>query len=98
MNPYIEKLIRELKAYEARCEYPGEVSAVDILWEYFINVNPPDDGSVKAATDALRPVHQALPIPLSDDLSDLVMELTCAYMRSAFLEGIRIGMTLKDAA
>ena len=96
MNPYIEKLIQELSAYEARCEYRGEVSAVDILWDYYLSVNSPDDGTIKAATDALHSVHQLLPINLSDDLSNLVSDLVYAYVRSAFLEGIRIGIRLKE--
>ena len=96
MNPYIEKLIQELKAYEARCEYRGEASPLDVLWDYYISINPPDDDTIKQAVDALQPVHQALPIPLSDALSDLVGELTYAYVRSAFLEGIRIGLRLKE--
>ena len=98
MNPYIENLIQELNAYDARCTHRIALSPMDILWDYYISVNPPDDGRVKAATDALQPIHQALPIPLSDALSDLVMELTYAYMRSAFLEGIRIGIRLKEEA
>ncbi len=96
MNPYIEKLIQELKTYEARCEYPGEVSPLDILWDYYISINPPDDGAIKQAVAALQPVHRALPIPLSDALSDLVGDLTYAYVRSAYLEGIRIGLRLKE--
>ena len=96
MNPYVENLIQELKAYEARCEYRGEASPLEILWDYYISVNPPDDGTIKQAVAALQPIHHALPIPLSDALSDLVGELTYAYVRSAFLEGIRIGLRLKE--
>lgn len=96
MNPYIEKLIQELSAYEARCEHHIEASALDMLWDCFTNSNSPDDGRIRQATAALRQVHRALPLALSDDLSSLVAELVYAYQRSAFLEGIRIGMHLRD--
>ena len=96
MDPYIEELTRELQAYEARCEYRGEISPLDILWDYYISINPPDDGRIKKAVAALQPVHQALPIPLSDALSDLVGELAYSYQRAAFLEGIRIGLRLRE--
>ena len=96
MNPYIDKLIQELSTYEARCEHRIEVSASDMLWDYYISNNSPDDGRIKQATAALRPVHRALPLNLSDELSNLVADLVYAYHRSAFLEGIRIGMHLRD--
>ena len=96
MNPYIEKLIQELSAYEDRCKHRGEISPLDILWDYYISVNPPDDGSIQQAEDAMLPIHQALPIPLSDTLSFLVGDLVYAYSRSAFLEGIRLGMHLQE--
>ena len=95
MHPFIEKFIQELSAYEARCEHPIEASALDMLWDYYISNNSPDDGRIKQATAALRQVHRALPLKLSDDLSNLVGELVYAYQRSAFLEGIRIGMQLQ---
>ncbi len=96
MNPYIEKLIQELSAYEARCEHRITESPLDMLWDYYIGNNSPDDGRIKQATAVLRTVHRALPLHLSDDLSNLVGELVYAYQRSAFLEGIRIGIHLHE--
>ena len=98
MNPYIEKLIQELKTYESGCSYRCEASALDILWDYYISINPPDDGRIRKAETAIQPIHRALPIPLSDALSNLIGELVYAYQRSAFLEGIRLGMDIKEDA
>ena len=98
MQPYIDKLIQELAAYEARCEHRIAVSALDMLWEYYFSNNSPDDGRIKQATAALRQVHRALPLNLSDELSNLVADLVYTYQRSAFFEGIRIGIQLQDDA
>lgn len=94
MNPYIDQLSRELREYQSkygtnRCE-----STLELLWHCYAVSNPVDDGRVKAAECALRPVFEELSFDASNALFDLISDLCTAYQRAAFFEGILIGTHL----
>lgn len=95
MNQYLTKLISELEKYGAEYTVNGEDSVLELLWQCYAETRPVDDGRIRAAEFAIRPVFQALPLKDSDDLSNLVADLCLAYQRAAFLEGIQVGACLK---
>ena len=94
MNAYLLQLKQQIGKYHTQSEYAP--SAFDMLWEYYLSENSPQDAWVTDAEHALAPIHQALSMEDSDALTDLLVRLTVAYQRSAFLDGIRIGMSLQE--
>lgn len=96
MNPYIDQLKTELAEYDTQCGAEGEMSVLNLLWYRYSARNTVDDGQVREADTALRPVFDELSVKSSDILYDLIAKLVTAYQRAAFLEGIQVGFCLNS--
>ena len=94
MNPYIQKLLTAIAAYEAKCCMDTPESILEDLWYDYSCRNPVDDGQVRAAETKISSVYAELSLEASDSLSDLIVDLLNAYQRAAYLEGLRTGAHL----
>ena len=94
MNPYTQKLLTAIAAYEAKCGTDAPDSILEALWYDYSCANPVDDGQVRASEKKLSPVFSELSVEASDCLSDLIVELLTVYQRAAYLEGLRTGVHL----
>ena len=94
MNPYTQKLITAIAAYEAKCGITESESILEALWYEYSCHNPVDDGQIRQAEKNLSPVFEALSMEASDRLFDQIVELLNAYQRSAYLDGLRTGVHL----
>ena len=94
MNPYTQKLLTAIAAYEAKCCIDTPESILEGLWYNYSCQNPVDDGQIKAAEEKLSPVFAALSLENSDQVFDVIVELLNAHQRAAYLEGLRTGVHL----
>ena len=94
MNPYTQKLITAIAAYEAKCGITEPESILEALWYDYSCRSPIDDGQIRQAEKNLSPVFEALSMEASDSLLDQIVELLNAYQRSAYLDGLRTGVHL----
>ena len=94
MNPYTEKLLSAISAYEAKCGITTPVSILDSLWYDYSCRNPIDDGTLRQADEKLSPVFAELSTEASDCLTDQIVDLLNAYERAAYLEGLCTGAHL----
>ena len=97
MTDYLDKLKEDLSEYEIKSGLSKSPSALEVLWEHYMNYNPVDDGLIRSRNDALEPIFRELNFPTSDLLTELIVDLVTAYQRAAFFEGIHIGVQLSDA-
>ena len=94
MNPYTQKLLTAIAAYESKCGITEPDSILEALWYEYSCRSPIDDGQIRQAEKNLSPVFEALSMEASDRLFDQIVELLNAYQRSAYLDGLRIGVHL----
>jgi hypothetical protein len=94
MNPYTQKLLTAIAAYETKCGFDPSDSILEALWYDYSCQNPVDDGQIKAAEAKLSPVFAALSLENSDQLFDVIVELLNTHQRAAYLEGLRTGAHL----
>ena len=94
MNPYTQKLLTAIAAYEAKCGITESDSILEALWYEYSCRNPIDDGQIRQAEKNLSPVFEALSMEASDRLFDQIVALLNAYQRAAYLDGLRIGVHL----
>ena len=94
MNPYTEKLLSAISAYEARCGIDTPESILEELWYDYSCRNPVDDGQIRAAEAKLTPVFAELSLEASDGLFDLLVDVLNVHQRAAYLEGLRTGVHL----
>ena len=94
MNPYTQKLLTAIAAYEAKCGITESDSILEALWYEYSCRNPVDDGQIRQAEKNLSPVFEALSMEASDRLFDQIVALLNAYQRAAYLDGLRIGVHL----
>ena len=91
MNPYTQKLLTAIAAYEEKCGITAPESILEALWYDYSCANPVDDGRIREAEKRILPVFEELSVRSSDLLSDLIVNLLTAYQRAAYLEGLRTG-------
>lgn len=96
MQELVNRLSRQLNTFHALDCEEGHYSIPDLLWDCYLQCNPVDDGRIRAAERALKPVFAQLSMKNADLLSDLVSDLCIAYQRAAFLEGLHAGVNLMD--
>ena len=94
MNPYTEKLLSAIAAYEAKCGITAPESILEFLWYDYSCRNPVDDGKLRQTEVKLSPVFAELSVEASDCLTDQIVDLLNAYQRAAYLEGLRTGVHL----
>lgn len=69
-------------------------SLLDLLREVYTKYNPIDTDIIRKRIAELRPVMEALSLEQSDLLFDLIAQLCYETERTAFREGIHVGMRL----
>ena len=94
MNPYTQKLLSAIAAYESKCGITEPESILDALWYDYSGCNPIDDGQIRRAEEHIAPIFKELSVSSSDLLSDLIVALLTSYQRAAYLEGLRTGVHL----
>ncbi len=94
MNIKIENFIRTLHESHKTWGVQAQLTAMDILWNNFINSCPIEGGMVQQAEKSLYPIIDELSDEAADSFMELVAELCVAYQKSAFFEGVRIGVSL----
>ena len=94
MNPYTQKLLTAIAAYETKCGFDPSDSILEALWYDYSCRNPVDDGLIRQAEKKLSPVFEELSLEASDCLSDQIVELLNAYQHAAYLDGLRTGVHL----
>lgn len=94
MNPYTQKLLSAIAAYESKCGISTPVSVLESLWYDYSCRNPVDDGKLRQAEEKLSPVFAELSVEASDCLTDQIVDLLTAYQRAAYLEGLCTGAHL----
>ena len=94
MNPYTQKLLTAIAAYESKCGTAEPESILEDLWNDYSCRNPVDDGQIRAAEAKLSPVFAELSLESGDSLFDLIVEVLNAHQRAAYLEGLRTGVHL----
>ena len=94
MNEYFEKL----KAYiEANPPNFGDGNSVlSLLYEAHNVVNPMDDDRIKADFHALYEAMNGMTLRAMDNIIYPVCKLCRDHERSGFIEGIKIGLLLRD--
>ncbi|MBQ7229552.1 MAG: hypothetical protein IJX04_01460 [Oscillospiraceae bacterium] len=92
MNPYTQKLLTAIAAYEGKCGITEPESILEALWYEYSCRSPIDDGQIRQAEKNLSPVFEALSMEASDRLFDQIVALLNAYQRAAYLEGLRAGV------
>ena len=97
MNPYTQKLLSAVAAYESKCGITAPESILESLWYDYSCRNPVDDGQVREAEAHIAPIFRELSVESSDHLSDLIVNLLTAYQRAAYLEGLCTGVHLLQA-
>ena len=94
MNPYTQKLLAAISAYESKCGISTPESILESLWYDYSCRNPVDDGRIRSVEARLSPVFGELSLESSDGLFDLIAELLNVHQRAAYLEGLRTGAHL----
>ena len=97
MNKYLLQMQAELAAYEQSYPHEDAKPAIEILWDFYLESKPIDDGRLRQAEEALSPIFDQLNFDDSCDAFKLVYELCSAYQHAAFYEGIRIGSDFANA-
>ena len=93
MNSYFEKL----KAYiETDPPNFGDGNSIlTLLYEAYNEVNPMDDGTIKADFNELYQLMNDMPLREMDKIIYPVCTLCRDYQRSGFVEGIKVGIRLE---
>ena len=94
MGNYYDLFLKQLEEYKAKCSGDIPIPLPELLWLCYTENDPVDDGRVKAVEQKLEPVFDALPFAVSNEVFMTLYELVDAYRRSAFLDGIHLGLRL----
>lgn len=94
MNNYRDQLKEYLSSHTPDYGYPDLHSLLEMLWSYYSQCNPIDSEGIRTQLLTLQPVMDALPNELSNQLFDVVFRLYEEIERTAFLEGIHVGVRL----
>ncbi len=71
-------------------------SVQEILWQCYTECHPSEDAQTREKLLALEPYFQELSPEAGDVFIDLLLDLSIAYQRAAFLDGFRYGFRLHD--
>lgn len=94
MSIKIENFIRTLHESSKTWGVQDQLTAMDILWNSYINACPIDGGMVQQAEKALCPIIDELSDEAADSIMESMAELWVVYQKAAFFEGVRIGVSL----
>ncbi|MBQ8833599.1 MAG: hypothetical protein IJ001_01570 [Oscillospiraceae bacterium] len=94
MNPYIAKLKQHIADNPPNL---GEADSVlGLLYECFNENNPYDNEQIKADFEELYKQMNGMPLREMDKIIYPVCKLCRDHKRSGFMEGIKVGMRLRD--
>ncbi len=89
--------IREILAgISASSPLQDEDSLCNYLWQCYVEYTPASGGDIRLGELTLEPFFQALPLDLADDLFGSISDLCVIYQRTAFLDGLRMGVRLSE--
>ena len=71
-------------------------SVLSMLYEAFAEANPMDDGQLKQDFHELYELMNGMPLREMDTILDPVCALCRDHQRSGFIEGVRIGIRLRE--
>lgn len=95
MNPYMEKLMATQFYIE---ETPQGETVADALYGCYREIHPLDHSAIQEGFRQLDGVLNALPLRAYDQVWNLTCGLCCDHEKSAFLEGVRVGIALAMGA
>ena len=72
MNQYINQFRQQLLEYDIQCGGEGSFSALELLWQCYLDMNPLDDGNVREKEETLSPIFAELSVKSADILCDLL--------------------------
>lgn len=92
----MEKYIKALQDYckEHPLDHGGADSVMELLYWQYAESNPIDNGKIRNGFAKLREQFPHLSLQEFDPVFTTVSELCVEHERIAFLEGLRLGMTL----
>ena len=96
MESIVSHLRKDIAEYAQKCGSTESSSILEFLFYNYLSSRPTNDGKIPQCEKALSPVFSELSLENSDRLFDLIADLCAAYQRSAFFEGIRIGVQLSS--
>ena len=94
MEDYMQLFLKQLEAYKTQCRGDIPHPLPELLWLSYVENDPVDDGRVHNVEEKLSPIFEALPFDASNEVFVLIYDLVDAYRRSAFLDGIHMGLRL----
>lgn len=94
MNEYTKDFVSMLEKAHQKWGVQDQLTAMDILWNSYINACPIDGGMVQQAEKALYPIIDELSDEAADSIMESMAEFWVVYQKAAFFEGVRIGVSL----
>ena len=94
MNPYIEKLKSTLAESPPNLG-PGD-TILSLLYEAYTDLNNLDNTHIKAGFHALYQAMNGKDLNEMDQILDPVCALCREHQRLGFVEGIKVGLLLKE--
>ena len=96
MEEYLKKLYEQLAQHQNECGNNKQLPILDVLWEYYSRENPMDNHRIKQIEKQLAPAFDALPLEESNNTFSLLYDLVTSYQHAAFIEGIQVGVQIRD--
>lgn len=94
MNPYFQKLKAHIESNPPN--FGDGNSILTLLYEAYSEVNPMDDGTIKADFNELYQLMNGMPLREMDKIIYPVCKLCRDHEKAGFVEGIKVGVLLKD--
>lgn len=94
MNPFLENLLSALKKSPPNL---GDANSVlGLLYEAYTDLNNLDNAQIKADFHALYQAMNGKDFREMDQILDPVCALCRGHERSGFVEGVKVGIILRD--
>ena len=94
MNPYIHQVRAYIEQHPISCRYEDIHTISELLYECYTEVNPIETDEIRADFQKINRMISGLSVQDNDRIFALVCHLCTQQERSAFLEGLRVGMQL----
>lgn len=97
MSLYINTLLHHLAERHSRtCGLSGE-DLLEQLWHCYLEDATIEPAEIRAAFREVDSILEQLAFRDADRIFDLTCQLCCLYQRSAFLDGMTLGLQLSAA-
>ena len=94
MNRYIEKLNAFLAEQSPKFGYDDANSILEMLYYYYTENNPVDNGVIRCQFKELDSVLSKLSWSECEQVFSIAISLCCSHSQQAFTDGVHIGMRL----